>query len=113
MKKVLAVLVVCVAFAAKAGLTNAPPLRPDTSVDSHIIVSPAATLLTLQEPKANEITKGSLTYSGIVIEAVKTKRPLQLLNPVAPRNYGSAEDNIVRDPIHQKVTGLKLFSIRF
>ena len=63
--------------------------------------------------KPNEITVGSLTYSGIAVEAVKTDNPLQLINPFAPERYGDAEDNVVRDPITNRVSGLKIFSIQF
>lgn len=67
----------------------------------------------LREPKPNQIVVGKITYEGIVVEALKTKRPLQLFNPVAPAQYGSPEDNVVRDPIGGRVVGLKLFAIRF
>ena len=51
--------------------------------------------------------------NGIIVEVVKTRNPLELINPAAPVEYGRAEDNTVRDPIDRKVTGLKLFSIEF
>lgn len=67
----------------------------------------------LREPKPNEIIHGKATYDGIGIELYKTHRPLQLVNPLAPARYGSPDDNIVRDPINGRVTGLKFLSIRF
>ena len=67
----------------------------------------------LKLTKPNELSLGRLTLSGIGIEVTKTPNPLQLFNPRAPIEYGSPEDNVVRDPIHGRVTGLKLFSIRF
>lgn len=67
----------------------------------------------LKLTKPNELSLGRLTLSGIAVEAAKTPNPLQLFNPRAPIEYGSPEDNLVRDPIHGRVTGLKLFSIRF
>jgi hypothetical protein len=63
--------------------------------------------------KPNELAKGNVTFSGSAVEVVKTKRPLQLLNPLAPPQYGSPEDNIARDPVNGKVTGLKIFAIKF
>jgi hypothetical protein len=63
--------------------------------------------------KPNEITVGNLTYSGIAVQVVKTDRLLQLVNPLAPERYGQAEDNVVRDPISNHVSGLKIFSIQF
>ncbi len=67
----------------------------------------------LREPKPNEIIHGKATYDGIAIELYKTRRPLQLLNPLAPARYGSPDDNVVRDPINSRATGLKFLSIRF
>jgi len=71
--------------------------------------------------KPNEIVKGKITYSGIVVEAVKTDNLLQLFNPFAPAKYGSAEDNTIYDPAtakaYDRITGIsrpwKLFSVRF
>jgi hypothetical protein len=63
--------------------------------------------------KPNEIKSKNVTYSGIAVQVVKTDRPLHLINPAAPAQYGSAEDNVARDPITGKVSGLKLFAISF
>jgi hypothetical protein len=54
-----------------------------------------------------------LSYSGIAVAVVKADNPLQLLNPLAPERYGSAEDNSLRDLKTGQVSGWKLFSIRF
>lgn len=65
------------------------------------------------ERKPNEIATGKFRLSGILIESAKADNPLHLLNPFAPWEYDSAADNIVRDPISGRVSGLKLFSIQF
>ncbi len=70
-------------------------------------------VFTLQEPKPNELLKGNVVFSGSAVEVVKTRKPLQLLNPLAPPQYGSPEDNVARDPINNRVYGLKLFAIHF
>ena len=70
-------------------------------------------LLSSTEVKPNEIKSGKLTYSGIAVELLKTGNPLQLVNPAAPAKYGSAEDNVLRDPISGRVSGWKIFSIKF
>ncbi len=80
-----------------------------------------ATAPSSNEVKPNEIVKGNITYSGIVVEMLKTDNPLQLVNPFAPAKYGSADDNTITDPVTSKVydptVGIsrpwKLFSIRF
>jgi hypothetical protein len=55
----------------------------------------------------------NITYSGVVVQAARSPNPLQMINPWAPPNQGSAEANTVRDPITARSEGLKLFSIAF
>ena len=127
MKTLLALSVVLVTLATNAQSTNAPqPQIVSTNntaggahgLDKHLSAAPSSTSSQFNlglpaAPKPNEIVNGKLTFSGSGVEAVKTKRPLQLLNPLAPPQYGSPEDNLARDPINGKVTGLKIFAIKF
>ncbi len=70
-------------------------------------------LLSLNDVKANEIVKGNVVHSGIVVHVWKTDNLFQLMNPFAPDRYGSAEDNTLRDAITERASGWKIFSIRF
>ena len=63
--------------------------------------------------RANEVIHGNVAYSGVTVQLVKARNPLQLFNPLASSEYGSAQDNLVRDPTTGHVFGLKIFSIRF
>ena len=63
--------------------------------------------------RPNEIKHGRFTYSGVFVQAVKTKDPLQLVNPAAPPEAGSVSSNVAFDAITQKPIGLKLFAISF
>lgn len=126
MKTILALLVM-VTLAVEAQSTNAPQATVGSTNSNHLtsqtiqqgLTGPSQTakedfLLALPTPaKPNEILKGKISYNGSAIEIIKTRRPLQLLNPLAPPQYGSAEDNVARDPINGRVTGLKVFQIRF
>jgi hypothetical protein len=127
MKTILALLVIMTLAVEAQSTTNAAPakicstntnqLPVQTIQQSFTGLSQTPTqdfLFELPRPaKPNEILKGRITYSGSAVEIVKTKRPWQLLNPHAPPQYGSAEDNVARDPINGRVTGLKVFQIRF
>jgi hypothetical protein len=68
---------------------------------------------TIRKLKPNEIVARRLTYDGIIVGALKADNRLQLINPFASVEYGWAEDNLVRDPITQRPSGLKIFSIKF
>jgi hypothetical protein len=65
------------------------------------------------QAKPNEIVRGKVVYSGVAVQLVKTSNPLQLINPAAPPQYGSAEDNVLRDPTTGRAAGLKFLSLRF
>ena len=70
-------------------------------------------LIVQPEKNRNKIVGRRVTYSGIVVQAIKADNPLQLLNPAAPEEYGNGEDSVTREPKTGRVNGLKLFSIEF
>ena len=100
-----------------AGAQTAP--EPDRSLGADFVrppefrLAPANPLLIEKTEKPNEIVGKNVTYSGIAVQLAKTDNPLQLINPAAPARYGSSEDNVSRDPMTGKVTGLKIFAIDF
>jgi hypothetical protein len=84
----------------------------ESQIRQRLTTRPDQSLLTLQQEKPNEVRRGRVTYSGILVELAKTDHPWQLINPAAPAEYGSSQDNVVRDPNTGR-EGLKLFSIQF
>jgi hypothetical protein len=113
MKTILALCVLLTAFAAEAQPTNATPANTGPSAQALFGGTRTDTTINLEPLRLNEIVTGRFVFSGSLVEAVKSPNPLQLLNPLAPAQYGSYMDNVVKDPISGKVTGLKLFAIRF
>ncbi len=112
MKKLL-ILFATLAVTANAQPTNSPPSPSGQSIQAETVGEEQEASPTLKQSRPNEIIAGSVTYSGIAIEVKKTRNPLQLINPAAPLGYGPAEDNVARDFISGRVSGLKLFSIQF
>ncbi len=55
----------------------------------------------------------TITYSGAVGQALKTRRPLQLINPFAPAAYGSGVGNTSHDPATGVADGFRLFTVGF
>jgi hypothetical protein len=92
---------------------NAQPVKTSESLETRTIRRVQETPPTLNERKPNEIKAGKVSYSGIAVEIVKIRNPLELINPAAPLEYGLAEANVVRDLAGDKVSGLKIFSIEF
>lgn len=58
-----------------------------------------------------QIQGKKFTFGGIFVKCAKTDKPLQLLNPAAPKKYGNGEDIVYHDPMTGKPSGWKLFSI--
>jgi hypothetical protein len=96
---------------AGAALAQPGPLAPSATTET------ARTLQTVPEfappEKPNEIRTGRMITSGIAVEAVKVKNPLQLINPLAPPEYGSGQDNVVHNPVTGEAAGLKVLSFQF
>jgi hypothetical protein len=92
---------------------NAQTKRTGSSLESTATPRGKQTSGLSSTAKPNEIVKGDVAYSGIAVQVVKTRNPLQLVNPAAAPKYGSAEDNVLRDPTTGRASGLRIFSIRF
>jgi hypothetical protein len=93
-----------------SSLTNSTPTHAGQSLQAQ--TARERPTVTFTELKPNEMASGNVILSGIAVEAVKQRNPLQLINPLAPPQYGSPVDNIVRDPTSHR-TGLKIFAIKF
>jgi hypothetical protein len=52
--------------------------------------------------------------TGVIPRAIRGGNPLQMLNPLAPAKYGTAEENAVLDPdVPGRGAGIKLLSVSF
>ena len=60
--------------------------------------------------KPPPVTEGRV-YEGSIPAGVRGGNPLQMLNPKAPAQYGTAHDHVVYEPYTWKWKGFKLFEI--
>ena len=52
--------------------------------------------------------------TGVIPRAIRSGSPLQMLNPLAPAKYGTAEENVLLNPdVPGKWDGIKLLGISF
>ena len=52
--------------------------------------------------------------TGVIPRAIRSGNPLQMLNPLAPAKYGTAEEDVVPNPdVPGKWDGIKLLGISF
>ena len=63
---------------------------------------------------AQEEKPAPYDISGVVAQAFNMKRPLQLVNPLAPKKYGDGHDNVTWDPDNpEKPKGIIIFGIQW
>jgi hypothetical protein len=99
--------------ARETAQTNTVPQidqKSTTQIESRARETP---LHYVEKPAPNETVHGRIAVDGILVQLDKTDNPLQLINPAAPARYGSAEENILRNPASGKVSGLKFLEVRF
>jgi hypothetical protein len=92
---------------------EAKPVDEQRALAAETARRKAANLPLTEPAKSNQTVGERFTVSGIAVQAVKAENPLQLLNPVAPVEYGYAKDNVTRDPRTGIVDGLKILSFKF
>jgi hypothetical protein len=108
MKKFLILLSL---FAAAAAL--AQKRSPENAVHGQAEKRATNSFLLEKQEDRNQIRGKKAAYSGIAAQVVKAGNPAQLINPLAPPEYGPGEDNLVRDPLTGRARGLKIFSVQF
>ena len=116
MKALLLLFIVLTLHLAKAQPTDPPPTNFEQSLQTAAVRLAGETLQALETGMLDQIQAPRITYSGIAVEFAnlwKVDSVLQLFNPAAPLWYGTGTENALLDPISRRVSGLKLFSIRF
>ena len=122
MKKFLALATILAGLTAYSQSTTGSDTM-ESQIQRSLLDNRNHDLITLRTEKPNEIRRGSVSYSGAVVQFLKSDRKLELINPAAPPEYGSGRDNLVEDrspelgpsaaPGSSAREGLKLFSIQF
>ena len=109
MKRGLILIGLILAWVARGEGTNAVPVHAGSDKGAaknvHDAPGPGA--------KAEGAGEDRVALGGIAVASPRGKNPLQLINPLAPRDYGAAGSNLSRDPVTGRVSGLKLLSIQF
>jgi len=71
-------------------------------------------------PKRTQVEASSVEkpapydINGVVAQAFKIKKPLELVNPLAPQQYGDGQESVSWDPDNpEKPKGIILFGIQW
>ncbi|SPE55661.1 exported hypothetical protein [Verrucomicrobia bacterium] len=113
MKKISLFAAALLGAVSSARSADTPPADAWESFQSRATLSAEAATSLSREWRPNQIIAGKVSYDGIIVEMIKTDNLLELINPAAPEQYGSSEDNVVHDPITRRFSGWKIFSISF
>lgn len=107
------IVIVALSVWAAASVNGADP-KPQPSARASTLVRPAPEF---QLKTTNMVYRSqkypNIEYSGALVQMVKYDKAWQVVNPVAPARYGSAELNTMRNPETKRPEGIKLFSIGF
>ncbi len=92
--------------AAGVGAQAQPPAAPTDSFHA-----PATQP---KHPRPAPPISQKTTVDGVIPRAIRGGNPLQMLNPRAPRKYGTSQEAVTYDPDDPyKWRGIKFFEIRF
>jgi hypothetical protein len=89
-----------------------PVLRAQQSSSDAAFIAPVPKAPRPKE-RASETPEPS-GVTGVVAEALKLKKPLQMVNPLAPAKYGDGHDSVTWDPDNpEKPKGIIIFGIQW
>jgi hypothetical protein len=65
----------------------------------------------LAQPTTGQVSR--VVLEGALVRATQAGQPWQVINPVAPKEFGDGLDNVSLDPLTRRPSGIVLLSIRF
>ena len=72
-----------------------------------------ATVARFQSETVTRILGVRVTIDGVIPMALRTRHPLQLINPFAPPEYGTGFENVTVDPETGRANGIRFLGIKF
>jgi hypothetical protein len=101
-------IVLSLAWVCTSGAAGLPTTETLATPDAAMRKETAGVL---RPEQINEIRRRRVSYSGSLVQAIKSHNPLQLINPFAPASAGSGEANTFLDPKTGAAAGYKFISI--
>jgi hypothetical protein len=90
-----------------AGTSFAQQAAPDAGFVAPRPKKTKVETVPVEKPSSYEIT-------GVVKQAVDLKKPLELINPLAPEKYGDGSEDVSWDPDNaEKPKGIVLFGVQW
>jgi len=95
-----------VALAQEAG-TNQPPASRTVDAETTAVPPNSRVVKSLSQP-APFVPPSRVEVGGAIPKAVKSKNFFQMINPLAPKQYGDGTDVVARHPITGEAQGVTL-----
>jgi hypothetical protein len=111
MKKMF--LSLLLAGATSAAFAQTPATQGELTTTTTTVTKPARVQPEIEKPRSPQAVP-LVPTEGAVQVALRTRRPLQMINPAAPARYGSAQEHAAHDPHDTgKPKGIVLWSFAF
>ena len=94
-----------------ASLLSLSMIAGAVGADAEFVTSPGPKTRKKIDRRPAEMYDRNVT--GVIPRATRGGNPLQMLNPKAPAQYGTAEESVMFDPYTGKWKGIKFFTIFF
>jgi hypothetical protein len=98
---------------AVLGATNQVRRTEVPRLDAPLTERQIEAMLRFQTDTVTRVLGVNVTVDGIVPQALRVRQPLQLINPLAPMEYGIGLEQVNVNPRTRRVEGLSFFTFRF
>jgi len=88
----------------EADIRNATPVLSDRQI---------AQIARFQHDTVNRVLGVNLRTDGVIPRVFRARHPLQLINPLAPPEYGNGLDNVTTDPQSGQANGIRFIGLKF
>lgn len=88
--------------------------RADTlQLDPYLTTQQIEAMARFQTDTVSRVFGLNLTVDGIVPRLLRAEQPWQLINPLAPSEYGIGAEILSVNPTTRRVEGISFFTLRF
>jgi hypothetical protein len=98
---------------AVATATNQTRPADVLHLDPELTQQQFETMFRFQTDMVSRVFGINATFDGVIPRALRAEQPLQLINPLAPPEYGIGAEILSINPLTHRVEGISFFTFRF
>lgn len=111
--RTVAILVGCLSLSAvlaQETSTNKPPESAAVGVETTAVPPNSRAVKSISRP-GPVVPPGRVVVGGAIPKAARSKSLLQMINPLAPKEYGDGTDVLARHPVTGEAQGVTLLML--